>query len=153
MPENNEVKQLLISTLSEKTIQGKDGAFVVWVVNGKWEAGKGKWSGDWKVGGNARGVFKEVTGKTGNVFYKIGCPPDLMPKDRGGFGGGSSEVLQAISENVLAIRSILATKFGGKTTPPVPSSPAPVATDPFPVINEPTAEQPISDEEIANIPY
>jgi hypothetical protein len=147
---SDEVKQLNITSLSEKTIQGKDGAFVVWVVNGKWEAGKGKWSGDWKVGGTARGVFKEVTGKTGNVYYKIGCPPDLMPKDRGGFGGGaSSEILQTISENILAIRSLLASKFNQATPTTVSTETSPAPADPTPSA-EPTSsvEQEINVDDI-----
>lgn len=115
-----------------------------WIVNKKWESNKGKWNEKWEVGGLARGVFNEVKGKNGKTFYRINCPPELMPKGQGSgsFGGGDTvEVLNKILQEVLIIRTNLVKTSQTETAEAVTEEPQAVTEIEADETKEPTEEE------------
>ena len=133
-------QQILIDTLTEDSFTYEGKVIPQWIVNGEWKSAKGKWNGDWAIGGNAKGLFEQKTGQTGQVFKTIKCPPELntsRPGGGGNYGGGGSTLDPVFIQNISHQMSLLtqavqsiATKLGASPATAVVAQPA--ATAPAP---------------------
>ena len=167
-------QQVPIRTLEQGTTIFQNREIPQWTVNGEWLSFIGKWNQDWKIGGIAKGVFTTKTGRNGQTYKTIGCPPEL--KQQGGFSGNTNPIQSAHIENISkqltnigislqAIATYLFQKNSGviekvvpeplkEIVPPIPSTVSPLPPEPVvTATNEPESPSEEPQINVDDIPF